>query len=145
MRLVPCHIPIIKHNSPSSSPDPKVATHAMSTLRTLLNSNSWLATHDEQLVQKKRVMEGGIIPKLLTVCKRVKEANPLRECLRLLAQMGMEPTSLEEGDVKGICPVLMDLAGYEDSRVSYLKLLMNYTPRKGLMFRCSPGNVLWKP
>jgi hypothetical protein len=109
------HCPTTKQSLLRSSPGPKVATHAMSTVRTLIGSYGWGgSTSEEQLVQKKRVVKGGLIPKILSICKESKEVDPLCECMDFLALLGMAPTSLEEDHVKEICPVLVDLAGYGD-------------------------------
>lgn len=100
----------------------------MSTVRTLIGSYGWGSTSEEQLAQKKRVVKGGLIPKLLSICKESKEVDPLCECMDFLALLGMAPTSLEEDHLKDICPVLMDLAGWEISQVFYLKILMCLIP-----------------
>ena len=99
----------------------------MSTVRALISPYDWSPTSEEQLAQKKRVVKGGLIPKLLAICKESKEVDPLCECLDFLAMLGMAPTSLEEDHVKEICPVLMDLAGYDVLQFFDFRTLMCQT------------------
>lgn len=82
----------------------------MSTVRSLINSYGWGISTDEQLNQKKRVVNSGLVPKLVNICKESKEADALCESLDFITLLGMTPTSLEEEHIKELCPVIMDLA-----------------------------------
>ena len=65
---------------------------------------------DEQLAQKKRVVNSGLVPKLAAICKESKEVDVLCESLDFITLLGMTPTSLEEEHIKGLCPIIIDLA-----------------------------------
>lgn len=81
----------------------------------------------EKLVQKKRVVSAGLVPKLVNICKESKEGNMLRESLEFIAVLGMTPTSLEEQHIKELCPVIIELAAYAILRLSHHNTLIYLT------------------
>lgn len=109
---------LLNEHSPPSSPDSKVSTHAMSTVQSLISSSHRRSLYhlysEARQALKKRVVDGGIVPKLLSICKASKEVNPLCQCLGFIAMLGTSPTALEEAHIKEISPVLMDIARYEN-------------------------------
>lgn len=82
----------------------------MSTVRTLINSYGWGINVEEQLAQKKRVVDVGLVPKLIAICKDGTETDAVCESLDFITLLGMSPTSLTEEHVKEISPVLVDRA-----------------------------------
>lgn len=82
---------------------------------------------DEQLAQKQRVLNGGVIPKLVTICKESNEVDSLCESIDFITLLGTSPTSLEEEHIIEFFPVLVDLAGY-GSHISALLQSIDLMP-----------------
>jgi hypothetical protein len=89
-----------------------VQARAISTLRTLVNPWYWSVVDEDQIAQKNRVIDAGLISKLVQICQEGKETDAICESLYLISLLGSSPTALTKEHVALLAPLTLEIAWY---------------------------------